>query len=209
MLRIKFNQVVFKLSLLLILLYATDAAALRCGSKLIKEGDPVSRLERYCPEPFWIERWSNPAALDNSPYALQLTDGMEAWYINFGPRKLVRRMVFRNGVLREEQTLAYGFNRAPEKSNCSGSDLDRAGNTLVDLYRRCGEPDHENYYPVTIYPGHHSYPQQYPQPLPGYTYPSIPVVVYRLVWTYYPRRGDSRVFHIENGKVVQRLKYRD
>lgn len=198
------KQMLIKISLLVVLLlYVIDAHAVRCGSKLIKEGDPVSRLERYCPEPFWVERWSNPAALDNSPYAVQLTDGMEAWYINFGPRKLVRRMVFRNGVLKSEQTLAYGFNRAPEKSNCSGSDLDRAGNTLVDLYRRCGAPDHESYYPVTIYP------RQYPHAQPGHIYPAASVVVYRLIWTYYPRRGDTRVFHIEDGNIVQRLKYRE
>lgn len=196
-------QIKISLLAVLLLMYTTDAEAVRCGSKLIKEGDPVSRLERYCPEPFWIERWSNPAALDNSPYAVQLTDGMEAWYINFGPRKLVRRMVFRSGMLKSEQTLTYGFNRAPEKNNCSGSDLDRAGDTLVDLYRRCGAPDHESYYPVTIYPRQHAHPQ------PGYGYPSVPVVVYRLVWTYYPRRGDTRVFHIEDGNVVQRLKYRE
>ena len=186
-------------------LYSAQAEAVRCGSKLIKEGDPVSRLERYCPEPFWIERWSNPALLDQSPYALQLTDGMEAWYINFGTRKLVRRMVFRNGILKSEQTLDYGFNRAPEKSNCSGSDLDRAGSTLVALYRRCGPPDHESFYPVTIYP-RYNLPVQ---PLPGYGYPAQPVVVYRLIWTYYPRRGDTRAFHIEDGNVVQRQKFRD
>jgi len=186
-----------------LLLFSNDAEAVRCSNKLIKEGDPVSRLERYCPEPFWIERWSNPAILDDSPYALQLTDGMEAWYINFGPRKLVRRMVFRNGILKSEQTLDYGFNRAPEKNDCRGSDLDRAGSSLVSLYQRCGAPDQESFYPVTVYPGFGGV-----QPLPGYGYPGQAIVVYRLIWTYYPRRGDTRVFHIEDGNVVQRLKFR-
>jgi len=198
----------WRLLLLVLLLSAsTQVAALRCGTKLINTGDPVSRLQRYCPEPFWIERWSDPALLDNSPYGIQLTDGVEAWYINFGPRKLVRRMVFRNGELRSEETLGYGFNRAPEKANCRGSDLDSAGDTLADLYRRCGPPDQESFYPVTIYP-HRTRPVQPIHPAPGYSYPTYPVTIYRLVWTYYPKRSETRVFHLEDGRIVQRLKYR-
>ncbi len=190
--------------LLVLLLLPQSAQALRCGSKLVKTGDPVSRLQRNCPEPFWIERWSTPALQDNSIIGMQLSDGLEAWYLNFGTRKLVRRILVRNGVLVGEQTLGYGFTRAPEKQNCSGTDLDRAGNTLVDLYRRCGPPDQESVYPITVYP-------QY-----GYTiqpwhlhHPGAPVVIYRLVWTYYPKRGQTRVFHFEDGNIVQRQRVRD
>ena len=34
--------------------------------------------------------------------------GFEAWYYNFGPRQLLRRLVFRDGFLVREETLGYG-----------------------------------------------------------------------------------------------------
>lgn len=190
--------------LLVLVLLPLSAQAVRCGSKLVKTGDPVSRLQRNCPEPFWIERWSVPALVDNSYSGLQLSDGLEAWYINFGPRKLVRRMLVRNGELVGEQTLDYGFNRAPEKNDCRGSDLDRAGNTLVDLYRRCGPPDQESVYPITVYPQYGYVTQPWHLHHPG-----APVVIYRLIWTYYPKGAEARVFHFEDGAIVQRRRVRE
>lgn len=200
-LRHKFSHLLLLMALLALPL---SAQAVRCGSKLVKVGDPASRLQRYCPEPFWIERWSAPALSDNSFAGLQLTDGLEAWYINFGTRKLVRRLLVRNGILVGEQTLGYGFARAPEKRDCSGIDLDRAGTTLVDLYRRCGPPDQESVYPVTVYPQYGFVAQPW-----HIHHPGEPIVIYRLIWTYYPKRSEARVFHFEDGKIVQRQRVRD
>ena len=184
---------------LLAALWLQPAEALRCGRNLVKEGDPVSRAVRYCPEPFWVERWEAPGPLPvpggfgYQPYPV-VTDAFEAWYINFGPRKLMRRLLFRNGYLQQEQTLDYGFSRLPV-NDCSALDLEQAGDTIGSVYAHCGPPDHEYSYPHTINTGR-----------PGTLGQAI--TVYRYVWTYYPRNGLPRELHFQEGQLVRSVTQR-
>jgi len=59
------------------------------------------------------------------------------WYYNFGPHDLMRRFVFRDGVLVREETLGYGVNEIG--SDCNPS-RDYTGVSVGELVARCGEP---------------------------------------------------------------------
>ena len=41
----------------------------------------------------------------------------DVWYYNFGPRYLMRRFVFRDGVLLREETLGYGVDEIGDDCN--------------------------------------------------------------------------------------------
>lgn len=177
------------------ILFATDVFALRCGRHLVKEGDSIVRAERYCPEPFWVERWQDPEYhTDYYGRTYHGLDTVEVWYLNFGPRKLMRRLVFRNGYLDDEDTLEHGFNEYTSSGQCSSLELDQAGSNIGEIYARCGPPDHEYRYPVTL--------NSRRQTLNGDFF--HPVTVIRYVWTYYPS-GNSlpRELHFQEGRLVE------
>lgn len=90
------------------------AEALRCGTRLISEGDHVSRLLRYCGEPYTVEtRSARRGAVGNVSGVI--FPGffeevlIEEWTYNFGPRKLMRLVRVENGIVAEIRHLGYGF----------------------------------------------------------------------------------------------------
>ena len=194
----------FTTSLIVLLLIgiSQDVFALRCGTRLVNKGDSISRAVRYCPEPFWVERWESPGIETGYYYAYgyHVVDSYEVWYVNLGTRKLMRRLVFRNGYLEREDKLDYGFRENSPVSRCDGRELEAAGNTLGEVYARCGPPDYEYSYPVTIYPRYQS---------EFGSYRGGPVTVFRYVWTYDLGRQLDRELHFEEGRLVQLNKLRD
>lgn len=179
---------------LAMLLFSGNAMALRCGQRIVHTGDTITRVARYCPEPFWVDRYSS-SHFEHSYYgfANNIIGQREDWYLNFGPRKLMRRLTFLNGYLQTEETLEYGFSSIPHSSNCTGYELANAGNTLAEIYAHCGPPDYEYSYPVTGYPYHRG-------PTSGISGP--PATFLHHVWTYIPRRGRERVLHFESGRLL-------
>ena len=93
-------------------------AALRCGAKIVTEGDPSSEVAAKCGEPADVIRMSSiyrrpvvwihgrPRFLGEDYIEVQV----EAWLYNFGPNKLMRRVRFENGLVAEIETLGYGYN---------------------------------------------------------------------------------------------------
>ena len=61
----------------------------------------------------------------------------DVWYYNFGPSVLMRRFVFRDGVLAREETLGYGVN---EIGNDCYPNRNFRGLSVGELVARCGEP---------------------------------------------------------------------
>ena len=199
---------------LFLLATSTEVWAVRCGNRLVNTGDPISRAARFCPEPFWVEEWRAPGAGNNQyqfppgqrthrssglvTYHAAATDYFEAWYINFGSRKLMRRLVFRNGYLDYEDTLGYGFKSLPRKK-CRASDLETAGRTLAEIFLKCGPPDYDYSYPVTVYPRHKDRKKGYGGRL----------ILYRHVWTYNLKGQLDRELHCEEGRVIQLNVLRD
>ena len=94
-------------------------AAMRCGVKLVSEGDSRSEVAVKCGEPTEIVKqksvYRRPVVwTSNGPYFIGddfVEVPVEAWIYNLGPNKLMRRLRFEGGVLTEIETLGYGYNK--------------------------------------------------------------------------------------------------
>jgi hypothetical protein len=102
------------------LLFCDVAAAdsMRCGSRIIQDGDLISTVRDLCGEPSDIQTRSilrRPSYQLNGRqyfFADELTEvPVDIWTYNFGPYKLMRRIRFVDGVVEEIETLGYGYNR--------------------------------------------------------------------------------------------------
>ena len=93
-------------------------AALRCGTKLVSEGDTRSEVAAKCGEPTEVVTqksvFRRPVIWSNGrPYFIGedvIEVPVEAWIYNLGPNKLMRRLRFEGGVLTEIESLGYGYN---------------------------------------------------------------------------------------------------
>lgn len=108
------------------LLLAEPAAAFRCGSKLVNDGMHEQQVVAACGEPTtrrhlgYALRYFDPGARRVSPgwsgsyfpgYGSLSEEVMITEYVyNFGPRKLMRRLIFAGGVLVTIETIGYGYN---------------------------------------------------------------------------------------------------
>ncbi len=102
--------------LVLALLAATPAQAFRCGTKLVHEGDTRAEVVAKCGEPADISRrsvWRQPIIWHRGrPFYVGeglIEIPIETWLYNLGPRKLMRRVRFEDGLVVEIETLGYGF----------------------------------------------------------------------------------------------------
>ncbi|MEO6688748.1 MAG: DUF2845 domain-containing protein [Dokdonella sp.] len=123
--------------LILVLLLASPYAfAMRCGSRLASEGDQDFQVRDRCGDPFWTDRYTNVEIIGaHGPVEEQREVQFDIWYYNFGPRQLMRKLVFRDGRLLREDTLGYGVNEIGDDCNRILGDL-----SAGELVARCGEP---------------------------------------------------------------------
>ncbi len=92
------------------------ADAMRCGSRLISDGDTITAVRDLCGEPSDVQSRSilrRPSYFLNGRY-YYYGDAMvevpvEIWTYNFGPYKLMRRVRFVDGLVEEIETLGYGY----------------------------------------------------------------------------------------------------
>ena len=89
-------------------------SSIRCGTRIISEGDHVARLLRYCGEPdiAHTRRALRPFySLTGATYYPGFTEEVwiEEWTYNFGPHKLMRLVTLENGVVIDIKHLGYGF----------------------------------------------------------------------------------------------------
>lgn len=117
-------------------------ASLYCGRNLVKTGDPIYLVGRKCPEPFWTERWQDVIYNRFGHPIPPSAETVEVWYLNFGRRRMMRALTFRNGRLRHIESLDYGVAYEPGSRRCSTRELEHAGNSAGEIYARCGEPDY-------------------------------------------------------------------
>jgi Protein of unknown function (DUF2845) len=104
--------------LILIALLASNpvlADTLRCGNKLVYEGDELFKVEARCGKPAQISHstilkypsiWHNGRLirLGNQEVAVPV----ETWVYNFGSSRFMRKLRFEDGVLVSIETLEYG-----------------------------------------------------------------------------------------------------
>jgi Protein of unknown function (DUF2845) len=94
----------------------TLADTLRCGNKLVYEGDPLAKVEARCGQPAQISHSSilKFPTIWHHGRLYQLSDReesvpVETWIYNFGPRQFMRKLRFEDGLLVEIEVLDYGY----------------------------------------------------------------------------------------------------
>ena len=96
-------------------LVSLPANAMRCGTRIVVEGDHAIDVLHRCGEPAYVEesvdyRYRRLAGYYGHSHASGLVPvTIETWTYNFGPHRLMRRLRFENGELRSIRTLGYGY----------------------------------------------------------------------------------------------------
>lgn len=100
--------------LLLLAALPAGADSLRCGSRLIVEGDSIEKVLQFCGEPAsqqrtWIIRQPR-FRFGNDYIAFPGKEDVpvDLWTYDLGPGKLLRRLRFIAGELVDIETLGYG-----------------------------------------------------------------------------------------------------
>ena len=107
------------------MLLANDAHALRCGNKIVRDGMHEAQVIAICGEPTTrrdigrtlrgpdIRTYpSDPRyPTDRRYYPIPFpTEVVVTEYVyNFGPRRLMRRMIFEGGILVSIESIGYGY----------------------------------------------------------------------------------------------------
>ena len=108
------------------LLFAEPAAAFRCGNKLVRDGMHEAQVVAKCGQPTTIRNLGVAVRAYDYVYSRYLGPGWSAYtrpgysglveevviteYVyNFGPRKLMQRLLFEGGVLVTIETIGYGY----------------------------------------------------------------------------------------------------
>lgn len=112
--------------LLLTLSFSEPAAAFRCGSKLVKDGMHEVQVIAVCGQPATMRNLGVAVRSYDYRYNQQSSPGWSGYsrpgygylaqeviiteYVyNFGPRKLMRRLIFEGGVLVTIESIGYGY----------------------------------------------------------------------------------------------------
>jgi Protein of unknown function (DUF2845) len=94
-----------------------QADTLRCGSRLITEGDPIDEVLASCGEPAqrkrtWITRQPRfEYGGREVPFPGEEEVPVDLWTYDFGANKLMRRIRFVAGKVDTIETLEHGSNR--------------------------------------------------------------------------------------------------
>lgn len=93
----------------LLLLCSDQAYALRCGNKVVSLGDSQYLVRQRCGEPDdisrrWVTVYQRVAPGREEAVDVEVVE----WLYDFGPNRLLTRLRFVDGVLREEATEGYG-----------------------------------------------------------------------------------------------------
>lgn len=96
---------------------AVLADSMRCGTKLLTDGDPADKVRAYCGAPAAIERREilRPSEYRRGVfYPGNYEVSVELWTYNFGPSKLMYRLRFEDGLLVDVDTLGHGYHPPDE-----------------------------------------------------------------------------------------------
>jgi hypothetical protein len=104
---------------------ASPAAAMRCGSRIIAEGDLKEKVLAECGEPSNVERWEEERYYDydapppsdryrefdryGNAYRVKVHVNVELWTYNYGASRFMDYVRIENGRVREIYSGGYGF----------------------------------------------------------------------------------------------------
>ena len=106
----------------LLMTFAVSASAdgMRCGSKLVGQGDPRAKVRQFCGEPTDVQTRSilRRPTFHFGGRIYSYGDGyveipVEIWTYHFGPYKLMREVRFVDGRVEDIETLGYGYHDTP------------------------------------------------------------------------------------------------
>ena len=119
------KTIVIALTAAVLLLVADPALAFRCGTKLVRDGMHEQQVIAACGEPTSVRHLGQTVRaydyrfrLRNPGHIYYRTPGVghfatevivTEFIYNFGPRKLMRRLIFEGSVLVEIETIGYGY----------------------------------------------------------------------------------------------------
>jgi hypothetical protein len=105
--------------------WTTPAQAMRCGSRLISEGDPREKVLNECGQPSDVESWEEerydyfdrppPARYYNeferygNAYRVRAFIRVEVWTYNYGPSRFIDYVRMENGIVRKIYSGGYGY----------------------------------------------------------------------------------------------------
>ncbi|HEX5421790.1 MAG TPA: DUF2845 domain-containing protein [Gammaproteobacteria bacterium] len=102
----------------LLSVFACDAqaGALRCGSRLISPGDPAVKLLHYCGKPDSVSssHYERRGFFRFGRYFPGFVEDVlvENWTYNFGPDRLMRQIRVVDGIVKDIESLGYGYREA-------------------------------------------------------------------------------------------------
>ena len=121
----------------ILIAWAGTAQAMRCGSRLISEGDPREKVLSECGPPSSVDEWEEERYdwFDRFPpssryreferygnaYRVKIHVRVELWTYNHGPSRFIDYVRLENGIVRGTYSGGYGF-RGTE-SNCRHGDF--------------------------------------------------------------------------------------
>jgi len=108
------------------LLIAEPAHAFRCGSKIVREGMHEQQVLAICGQPVSVRHLGYTIRAYDLGYRRRVSQGFSELYYpgygylsqevvvteyvyNFGPRKLMRRLIFEGSLLVTIETIGYGY----------------------------------------------------------------------------------------------------
>ena len=126
------------LAALLLLGAASQAQALRCDGRLVERGAHAIQVRERCGEPFWIDAYTEVLiAGEDGPLERRVERPVEVWYFNFGPNRLMRRLLLVDDRLLREDTIGYGYATLGTDCRLDALPLGTPAGVVV---ARCGEP---------------------------------------------------------------------
>jgi hypothetical protein len=132
---------------LLLLAFTSSAHALRCGNRLVSNGDLDFQVRERCGNPYWIEDHYQTLVAGDERIVIERPVQYSAWYFNFGANRLLVRLLFRDGRLVREDTLDRGV--AELGAACAPARLSE-GISSGELVAYCGEPTSRRVQPALV-----------------------------------------------------------
>jgi hypothetical protein len=129
------------LTIMVLLLAAGEAWAIECQGRHHKSDALAVEISRDCGKAFWRQQQQlELPVLGDGEQTLYQTQWLESWYYNLGPKRLMRRLDFVDGVLVRELTMGYGIDESQIGRRCEPG-LFREGISQAEVFLRCGEPE--------------------------------------------------------------------
>lgn len=89
---------------------AAAASNLRCGSRLVSDGDPMDEVYRLCGQPTFRTTSTEYVSFETGAgVVVTRAVVIETWTYNRGPREFLRYLTFRDGRLVHVTEGSYGY----------------------------------------------------------------------------------------------------